>query len=411
MSIRSKLPPMRHMLFLLGCCMLSAISIGVCVNAYGVFITPVSEALKVGRGAVSLHPTLSSLATGLCCPLAAQLMLKIRLKPLCVMGIIIMCSTTFLMSFSRSVMLFNVLGLIRGAGLTIISMVVLTPAINNWFCKGRSVVTGIAMAMMGLAGAIASPLSAALIERVGYANAYRVLSVIMLALTLPTTLLFVTERPEDVGLTPWGEREQNTAETETAGGFKLKYFSILFIAVTAVVFLGSGVTSLAQHISGYATSVGWSASVGAMLLSCIMIGNIVFKLLMGIISEKIGPFISGTVMLLLSMMGLLIILLLPTSSTLLVIGSVMFGAVYSQCAVGTVNLVHRLYGPVQFSKAYAVATMFGYVGGAVSLTLYGYCYDLTGSYGPSIIVSIAVIAICIGTIALLKVFDNKERSS
>ncbi|MCF2653084.1 hypothetical protein [Anaeromassilibacillus senegalensis] len=40
----------RHWLTVIACCGLAASSIGICTNAMGVFYTPVSEALGVGRG-------------------------------------------------------------------------------------------------------------------------------------------------------------------------------------------------------------------------------------------------------------------------------------------------------------------------------------------------------------------------
>ena len=49
---------------LLSCAGLAVCSLGLIINVNGVFFKPISEALGVGRGAVSLTSTLTTLATG-----------------------------------------------------------------------------------------------------------------------------------------------------------------------------------------------------------------------------------------------------------------------------------------------------------------------------------------------------------
>ena len=63
----------RYLLTLICCCLLAASSVGVFTNSVGVFYTPVSEALGVGRGAFALHATLCALVMGFLCPLSVRI--------------------------------------------------------------------------------------------------------------------------------------------------------------------------------------------------------------------------------------------------------------------------------------------------------------------------------------------------
>ena len=68
-----------HILVLAASCLMAWGVMGI-LNAYGVFFTPMGEALGVGRAAVTLHLSIRTLVTGLAAPLAAYL-LKKRISP------------------------------------------------------------------------------------------------------------------------------------------------------------------------------------------------------------------------------------------------------------------------------------------------------------------------------------------
>ena len=60
----------RYVLVAMAICLMAIGTMGL-PNAYGVFYTPMSEALGAGRGAVTLHFSISNLAIGLFTPVVA----------------------------------------------------------------------------------------------------------------------------------------------------------------------------------------------------------------------------------------------------------------------------------------------------------------------------------------------------
>ena len=117
---------LRHWLTVAACCGLAASSIGICSNSVGVFYTPVSEALGVGRGAVALHATLSLLVCGFFSPVVARLMQRFPLRPILLAGVILATGSTALMAAAADVTTLYLLGAVRGIGLSCFSLMPVT---------------------------------------------------------------------------------------------------------------------------------------------------------------------------------------------------------------------------------------------------------------------------------------------
>lgn len=90
------------------------------------------------------------------------------------------------------------------------------------------------------------------------------------------------------------------------------------------------ITGISQHLSGLATSVGFSVSIGAMMMSFAMIGNILTRLVIGIISDILDPIRAAVVMILINISDLILLLIgTNLANTALLLGSSFaFGSIY-----------------------------------------------------------------------------------
>lgn len=120
------------------------------------------------------------------------------------------------------------------------------------------------------------------------------------------------------------------------------------------------------------------------MMSLSMVGNILTKLLIGILSDKIGPVKACITMIGLNTGALLLCLYGSTvrSEVILYAAALLYGSVYSVGAVGFSLLSRRFFGPANYSKAYSVVGLLTTTGSAISMPLIGYLYDFTGSYLP-----------------------------
>ena len=148
----------KHWMIVFFMCCLGASSIGLCTNAIGVFSTTVAKSLKVLKGTFAMHATLSTLATALTSLKISKVIKKYFYKEVLLIGVILSSGATWLMSYSTSVYLFYILGILRGIGVGIYGMVPITVVITNWFDKKHGLATSLALSFSGLSGAIFSPL-------------------------------------------------------------------------------------------------------------------------------------------------------------------------------------------------------------------------------------------------------------
>ena len=407
----------RYLLVLVSCCLMAASSIGVYTNSVGVFYTTVSADLGVGRGAFALHATLCALVTGFLSPLSARLMKRVRFRILIIIGSILAAASTALMSLARTVGLFYALGILRGIGLTCFYIMPVTTLINNWFRKHHGTAVGIALSFSGLAGAVFSPLFSALITSSGWQTSFLWMAGIGFALTIPA-MLVVSFRPEEAGLVPYGaDEEMKPAEKSTPlphGSHPdgpQKIFLPAMAVLCLMTLMHTSVTAIAQHFPGMGEWMGYEASVGAVMVSAGMIGNIVSKLLIGALSDRFGPFRAGMAMIVINALSLSGLLLLGGSASWIIIGICFFyGSVYAVGAVGIPLLTRTLFGTENYASAYSIVSIFTCVGSALALTIVGLVYDLTGGYTAALAGGIGIDLVNLINLMILTRMHRKRAS-
>ena len=389
---------LRYLLVLISCCLMAAGSVGVFTNSVGVFYTKVSADLHVGLGSFAFHATLCSLVTGFLSPLTAKILKRFPFRFLIITGSLLAAGATALMSLANSVWSFYILGAIRGVGLTTFALMAVTTLINNWFKEKHGLATGIALSFSGLAGAIFSPLFSAMISGIGWRSAFLWMGLIGFVLTIPG-MLFLEFRPEQAGLLPYGDDTSDRVVdlAETAKTPVSAIYLPALVVLAAMTLLHTFITGFAQHFPGMSEWMGYKPVVGAAMVSAAMIGNIVSKLLIGTLSDRIGPFKASMCMILINAGALTLLLLLKGSAPILMYAIAFFyGTVYAVGAVGIPLLTRKLFGAANYVSAYSVMTLFTSVGSASALTIIGVIYDITGGY-----IGAVIVGICIDSINLL----------
>ncbi|HWP80101.1 MAG TPA: MFS transporter [Candidatus Acidoferrum sp.] len=368
------------------CCGMMASSVGLSHNAYGVFYTPVSQALGVGRGAVAMHATLTGVVTGLCSPIAVRLLRRVHVKVLVAGGAMLACSSYILMAFATEVWMFNLLGVLRGIGDCGIYLPIITMLLGNWFKKGQGTIVGLTMSFSGIAGAILSPALTAIILRYGYQTAYFASAAFIAAVTLPGAMLWLELKPEDAGICPYGAGTEQgcTAERPARLVNRLRVFSPVYLTLGVMAVFVSTVSGLTSHLSGMAENIGAGAAVGAAMISSAMVGNILFKFLSGWLSDRIGVFRAFSVSLVVAAAGSVTLYLGGTNTAVLLAGAFIFGAIYSVSAVGVAAGVRQIYGDNQYGDGYSVLAAVMCICPAIAMSAVGYLYDLTGGYSAAV---------------------------
>ena len=386
----------KHWMIVFLMCCLAASSIGLCTNAIGVFYTPVSKSLHVLKGTFAMHATLSTLITALTSLKMSKLIRKYNYKKILLIGVLLSSVSTWMMSYSRSVYLFYILGILRGIGVGIGGMVPITVIITNWFDEKHGLATGLALSFSGLAGAIFSPLLSSWITCYGWQMTYRLMAICIFILVFPVLIVPWKINPQEENLLPYGYQERK--DTIKIQDKKISLITISFICMCIFTLLHTSITGISQHLSGIALSIHLSATSGAILMSLTMIGNISTKLLIGFLSDLLNPIKAVIIMILTNCLSLLLLFLgvIHQEIMLLYIGSFMFGSIYSVGAVGIPMLTRYFFGNENYARTYSFIGFLTNVGSASSLTLIGYLYDFTQSYQM-----VFIIALCFHLINLI----------
>lgn len=370
-----------HWLVLIAMCGLSASSVGLLINSVGVFYSPVSDNLEILRGTFALHVTLSTFVCAITSLFVSRILSERNFKLLVTIGIISASGSTMLMSCSTEMWHFLILGVIRGIGNAFFGMVIITVLVNNWFIKLHGLATSIALSFGGISGAICSPFLSRTIEIYGWNFSFIIMGIMIFVFCVPFLVLPITIKPEHQGMQPYGfivEQEYNR-KIQNHDSKAFRYISKPFIVLFLFCLLLTSITSFTQHFPGFAQSIKVSVQVGSFMISACMFGNIISKLLIGILSDIIGPIKSIVLMMCINVFAC-ILLMNTTSVSLLLIAAFMFGFIYSISAVGIVLLTKLVFGIEYYDKIYPVISFAGNVGSALTISLIGYLYDFTGTY-------------------------------
>ena len=154
--------------------------------------------------------------------------------------------------------------------------------------------------------------------------------------------------------------------------------------------------------------LGESAAVGAAMVSAGMIGNIASKLVIGTLSDRVGPFKASMCMIAVNALSLLGLLLFGRGGAWLLYAiAFLYGAVYSVGAVGIPLLTRRIFGAENYASAYSIITIFTSVGSASALTIIGLVYDLTGGYALALTAGLIIDVINLGILTVLQLRQRR----
>ncbi|MFC1870506.1 MFS transporter [Chloroflexota bacterium] len=270
----------------------------------------------------------------------------------------------------------------------------LMPTISRWFTKRRGLAMGIISSGVGVGPLIMAPLASYLIATNGWRFAYLVMA--SAAIIIIAASFLMKRSPEEIGELPDG-RVRNGGITQTKpeankvtaqiGGLSLKEAigtKSFWLLAFMYLMVGIGILMILGHVAAYSQGKGLSPIAAAAVLSTITGSSIAGRLVLGVISDRIGR--KKALAFCLCGEGVMIFYLIGASSPWMFF---LFGAIYGFCYGGHVPQLPALIGET-LGLAHmgvllgAVAFLWG-VGGVIGPVLAGRIVDITGSYSGAFI--------------------------
>ena len=368
---------------------------GILSNTLGVFFSAIVEDMGFRAGDLSVFYMIKSLVAAASVGFTTKMFVeKDGRKVMLVLEVLMIASFAFMALF-REMWQWYLAAVVSGIGGS--CFIVAVPiVINQWFVKKRGLALGLTMSSSGIAGALMSPVFSRWITAMGWRQTVLLTSVICAVIILLPTLFVFWVRPEDAGVKAYGYEElpEKTIE-EARQEVHRNVPGIVFVMVAAAVLLPGILVNFTAQLPIYAMSLGYTLEVGAVFTSYCMVGNVAGKLILGVLSDRLGIYRTTEIFLGAVLLSLVMFLMMQQSVAALNIAAVLFGAEYA-IYVNTQPLVLLdIYGPDDYKmKMSRLQSCLGLIGAFVAV-LVPYIYDFTGSFNLFFVIGIAFCVISI----------------
>ncbi len=414
----------RAWLVFIGVCMMMAGGMGLVLNVMGNYFAPMAMAFglvtpdgKPDVTQVTLLMTVYSYVMLVWLPFCGRLFDKVDARILFGVSGCLIVIGCLLFNVWTEVWQIYISGALFGLAGPAIFLVGPSVLINNWFApKQAGKFLGIASAFTGVGTFVWSPVFAGLVKAEGYKFGFTVEAVIAAVLILIPAFFFRT-RPEDVGLQPWGiEKETAEGEKPKAVGVSGK-FALGTIAFWAIL-IGAGLISLG---GGYKSlmptavqSVGGPelAMLGATMISAAAVGNILGKITLGTLADKIGIKNAMVGFAVVSAIGFaLMVAFMGDNMVPMIIAGFCIGTGDAMMSVGLPLVTRACYGDRRYGEIYSYMNMPIALLGGLGATFVALVASLTGgfqaAYGCGIVFEAIIAACMIVAVVTAKKFRDK----
>ena len=379
-------------------------------STLSVFLKPLTEDLAVSRGLFSLLRSGEILIGAALAPLVGPLVDRHGGRWLMAGGALVAGAGFMLLSQVSSYWQFLFLRwtFITIGGVFMCHMVV-SVTISRWFVRRRGRAIAIASLGQGLSKVCIPALTALLFVWLGWRWTWSVFGMITLILIVVPALIFMRRSPEDIGLKPDGDvpdghgGEPGTrrlagaaaliASDEVLWHWREVIRTDTFWVVCFIYgMVNVGIAGLNLHVFAYVTDIGFSATVGATVLSIIAATQLGSTLVWGFLGERMEIRHSSLLMFLVQAVGLGLALA-ASEAWILYAGFLLYGAGLGGGWVLQELVWANYFGRLSLGAVRGAGILVTHAFGAAGAPFFGFVYDATGSYTSSFISFILALAL------------------
>lgn len=379
----------------------------------GVLLVPVEQEFGWSRGTTSFAVGVNLIFYGFIGPFAAALMDRFGIRRVMLAAIALAGSGAVATLFMRQSWQFVAAwGIFVGAGTGVTANVLSAMIVSRWFSARRGLVMGLLTAAAAGGQLLFLPLLANFATNFGWRSVALTIGGVTVIL-LPIVALLMRDRPEDVGLAPYGElpSAKPAAPRPPAASPLTAAFEALgmglrsrdFILLTTAFFICGGTTNglMATHLIPACIDNGLAEVTGASLLAFMAIFNFIGTTGSGWLSDRMDNRI-----LLSAYYGLrgLSLLYLPyafDSVYGLSVFAVFYGLDWIATVPPTVRLTTDMFGKEKTAIMYGWVYVIHSVGGAAAAFLAGVVRAEMGSYVTPFMAAGALCLIASGMVMLI----------
>ncbi|MBB5054858.1 MFS family permease [Afipia massiliensis] len=383
------------------------------VGAPGVFILPLEKEFGWSTTQISSALSIRLLLFGLMAPFAAALMVRFGLRNVVMSALtIITVGLLASLAMTQAWHLIALWGFVVGFGTGMTAMVLGATVATRWFVAHRGLVVGILAASVATGQLIFLPVMAYLTEAFGWRAAMGTMCV-MLAIAAVAVLLFMSDRPSDLGLRPVGDDGTapvpaappatsivSAAFTALRDASKTRVFWILF---GTFFVCGASTNGLVQtHFIPMCADFGISTTMSASLLAAMGIFDFVGTIASGWLSDRYNN--RWLLFWYYGLRGLSLVFLPFTDFSFygLSLFAVFYGLDWIATVPPTVKLTAKHFGPERAAMVFGWIFVGHQLGSATAAFGAGLTRTLYESYLPAFFVAGILCLIAAAVMMLLR---------
>jgi MFS family permease len=308
-----------------------------------------------------------------------------------------------LAALAPSIAVLSAVQLLVGFG-TAASFGPLIADVSLWFQRRRGIAVGIAASGNYLSGALWPVLLGWLAADADWRGIYAILGVLTLALMLPLAQLLRPRVPAEA----LAQAEAAAQGRARATGFTPRQLQWMLGLAGIACCVAMSMPQV--HIVALCVDLGFGAAVGAEMLSLMLLGGVVSRLVSGVLADRLGGV--RTLLLGSALQGLALFLYLPAGGLVsLYTVSLIFGLSQGGI-VPSYAVIVREYLPAREAGArVGFVMMMTILGMALGGWMSGAIYDLTGSYHWAFINGIAWNGLNVAVMLVILTRGSRARSA
>ena len=247
---------------------------------------------------------------------------------------------------------------------------------SHWFLKRRGIAVALIASGNYFSGAIWPPLFNSTLQSDGWRDVYWILALSTVFIMIPLSFLLTKKISEETA------RISDAASSDKRQNVSISPKALTILLSIAGIGCCVAMSMPQVHIVAFCIDLGFGPAVGAEMLSLMLIGGIISRLINGLISDKLG----GVYTLLIgsTLQCIALFLYLPFDGLVsLYIVSLIFGLSQGGIVPSYAIIIREYLPGVDAGTRVGFVMMCTIMGMAIGGWMSGWIYDLTGSYAAA----------------------------
>ena len=247
---------------------------------------------------------------------------------------------------------------------------------SHWFLKRRGIAVALIASGNYFSGAIWPPLFNSTLQSDGWRDVYWILALSTIFIMIPLSFLLTKKISEETA------RISDAASSDKRQNVTISPKTLTILLSIAGIGCCVAMSMPQVHIVAFCIDLGFGPAVGAEMLSLMLIGGIISRLINGILADKLG----GVYTLLIgsTLQCIALFLYLPFDGLVsLYIVSLVFGLSQGGIVPSYAIIIREYLPGVDAGTRVGFVMMCTIMGMAIGGWMSGWIYDLTGSYAAA----------------------------